>query len=105
MKTNILTTAIALSDQDLLARIEALAGTEREATADLVAHLAALELRPSLYLSRGYGSLFEYCTRGLRMSQDAACNRIQVTRVCRCFPVILDRLATGAVTLNSLRML
>src|SRR5437762_2742598 len=46
MKTNILTIAIALSDRDLLARIEALASTEREATADLVAHLAALELAP-----------------------------------------------------------
>jgi hypothetical protein len=105
MGTNILTVAIGLSDQDLLARIQALAGTERTATAELVAHLAALELRPSLYLSRGYGSLFDYCTQALGMSEDTACNRIHVTRVCRLFPVILDRLAAGALTLSALRML
>jgi 5-methylcytosine-specific restriction endonuclease McrA len=105
MKTNILTIAIALSDRDLLARIDALAGTEREATADLVAHLAALELRPSLYLARGHGSLFDYCTRALRLSEDAASNRIQVARTCRRFPVILDRLATGSVSLSAVRML
>jgi hypothetical protein len=32
MRNNILTDAIALSDRDLLARIDALAGNEREAT-------------------------------------------------------------------------
>lgn len=105
MKTNILTIAIALSDQDLLARIEALAGSERQTAAELVAHLAALELRPSLYAAQGYGSLFDYCTQALRLSEDVACNRIQITRACRRFPVILDLLATGAVSLRSLRVL
>lgn len=32
-------------------RVQALATAEREVTAELVAHLAALELRPSLYLT------------------------------------------------------
>jgi hypothetical protein len=39
--------ASALSDHDLLARIGVLAGKEREATVELVAHLAALDARPS----------------------------------------------------------
>jgi hypothetical protein len=68
MKTKTLSDAMALSDRDLLTRIDALAATEREATGELVAHLAALELRPTLYLARGYGSLFDYCTQALRMS-------------------------------------
>jgi hypothetical protein len=105
MTTHILSAAIALSDGDLLARISALAGTEREATAELVAHLAALELRPSLYAAQGYGSLFDYCVRGLRLSEDAACNRIRVTRACRRFPVILDMLAAGCISLRSVRVL
>src|SRR5688572_25694749 len=105
MRTNILTTAIALSDRDLLACIESLAGKEREATAELVAHLAALELRPSLYAAQGYGSLFDYCTRALRLSEDAACSRINAARVCRRFPAILDHLASGAMTLTSVRLL
>jgi len=73
METNIFATAVALSDRDLLARIDTLAVREREATAELLGHLAALELRPSLYLAQGYGSLFEYCTQALHLSEDAAC--------------------------------
>jgi len=79
----VLATAVALSDGDLLARIDALAGNEREASAELVAHLAALELRPAAYAAQGYGSLFNYCTQALRLSEDAACNRIEAARICR----------------------
>jgi hypothetical protein len=105
MKNNILATAAALSDQDLLARLDLLAGREREASVELVAHLAALDTRPSLYAAQGYGSLFSYCTQALRLSEDAACNRIEAARACRRFPVILDLLASGEVSLTSVRLL
>ena len=105
MSTNILALASALSDHDLLARLGALDGKEREATVELVAHLAALEARPSLYAARGHGSLFSYCTDVLHLSEDAACNRIAAARACRLFPAILDRLASGAVSLTCVRML
>jgi 5-methylcytosine-specific restriction endonuclease McrA len=105
MRTNIFATAVALSDHDLLARIDALAGTEREATAELVAHLAVLETRPSAYLGLGYGSLFAYCTQGLRLSEDAACSRIGAAKWCRLFPVAADLLASGAISLTSVRLL
>jgi 5-methylcytosine-specific restriction endonuclease McrA len=105
MKTHILTTADTLSDQDLLTRLGVLAGNERDATVELVAHLAALVARPNAYAAEGYGSLFLYCTRALGFSEDAACNRIEAARACRRFPVILDLLATGALTLTSVRRL
>jgi hypothetical protein len=105
MNTNILALASGLSDQDLLARIGVLASKEREASVDLVAHLAALETRPSLFASQGCGSLFGYCTDVLRLSEDAACNRIEAARACRSFPVILDHLASGAMSLTSVRRL
>jgi hypothetical protein len=105
MNTNILALASGLSDQDLLARIGALASQEREASVDLVAHLAALDTRPSLHASKGCGSLFRYCTEVLRLSEDAACNRIEAARACRSFPVILDHLASGAMSLTSVRLL
>jgi hypothetical protein len=105
MKTNILVTAAALSDQDLLARLEVLAGKEREAPAELVAHLAALDGRPALYAARGYGSLFSYCTQALRLSEDAACSRIEAARACRRFPLILELLASGSLTLTSVHLL
>src|SRR6266446_7006517 len=105
MKTNILVTASALSDQDLLARLETLAGKEREASVELVAHLAVLDSRPALHAAQGYGSLFSYCTQALRLSEDAACNRIEAARACRRFPQILELLASGSLTLTSVRLL
>jgi hypothetical protein len=105
MKINTLAAADALSGQDLLAHLDVLAGRERSASADLVAHLAALESRPELYAGLGYGSLFSYCTQALRLSEDAACNRIEAAKACRRFPVILDLLACGSVTLTSVRIL
>src|SRR5438034_7481019 len=105
MKTNILVTAAALSDRELLARLEVLASKEREASAELVAHLAELDSRPALYAAQGYGSLFSYCTQALRLSEDAACSRIEAARACRRFPLILDLLATGEVNLTAVRLL
>jgi hypothetical protein len=105
MNTNILALASSLSDHDLLARVGVLAGKEREASVELVAHLAALDARPALYAAEGHGSLFTYCTEVLRLSEDATCNRIQAARACRDFPMILDLLASGAMSLTSIRML
>lgn len=105
MKINILDTALALSDQDLLARLDVLSAAERETAAELVAHLAALELRPSLYAAQGYGSLFDYCTQVLKLSEDAACTRTRAARICRTFPIVLDLLSSGVVTLTALRLL
>jgi hypothetical protein len=88
-----------------LARLTGLAGAEREATAELVAHLAALDSRRSLFLARGYSSLFAYCTQVLRFSEDAACSRIRAARACRRLPVVLEHLASGAVSLTAVRLL
>jgi hypothetical protein len=41
----------------------------------------------------------------LRLSEDATCNRIQAARACRDFPVILEALASGAMSLTSVRIL
>src|SRR5258706_7055765 len=105
MNSNILVTASALSDEDLLARLVTLAGKEREASVELVAHLAALDSRPALFAAQGYGSLFSYCTQALRLSEDAACTRIEAARTCRRFPQILEILASGSLSLTSVRLL
>ena len=105
MSMNTLTLASGLSDHDLLARIGVLAANEREATAELVAHLAVLDARPALFAAQGYGSLFTYCTHVLGLSEDATCNRTKAARASRRFPVILDLLASGAISLTSVRLL
>ncbi len=85
MNTN-LALASGLSDRELLTRINVLAGNEREALVELVAHLAVLDTV-------------------LRLSEDATCNRIMAARTCRRFPVVLDLLASGKMSLTSVRML
>jgi hypothetical protein len=93
-----------LSDENLLRRVLELAGQEREATVELVVHLAEVDTR-KLYLGEGYGSLFAYCTGTLRLAEHAAYNRIEAARVSRRFPKILDLLSDGSLNLATLRLL
>jgi 5-methylcytosine-specific restriction endonuclease McrA len=105
MTTQTLAAAAALSDRDLLLRLGQLAAKEREASAELVTHLAVLDARPDVYAAQGYGSLFSYCTQALRLSEDAACNRIEAARACRRFPLILELLVSGSLSLTTVRLL
>jgi hypothetical protein len=96
--------AAGLTDAELLRRVVHLAGREREATVDLVGHLAELDAR-KLHVAEGYGSLFAYCTGALRLAEHAAYNRIEAARLSRRFPVILDLLADGSLNLSTARLL
>jgi hypothetical protein len=93
-----------LSDQALIEEVQSAAGREREATARLIALLAELDAR-RLYLGQGCSSLFTYCTQVLRLSEHAAYGRIEAARAARKFPVVLDLLADGAVTLTTVTLL
>ena len=90
-----------LSDDDLLAEVARLAASERAATVRLIAALAEVDSR-RLYLGQGCSSLFVYCTTLLRLSEHAAYGRIEAARAVRRFPVLLDMLARGELTLTSL---
>jgi hypothetical protein len=102
-RPSLLADASRLTDRDLLAIIEALAAGERESTVAVVAHLAEVDRR-RLYLGEGYGSLFSYCTGGLRMAESSAYNRIEAARAVRRLPLLLDELASGALNLTTLRL-
>src|SRR3954469_7222120 len=93
-----------LSDQDLLAQLHLAAQAECRATAHLVALLIELDRR-RLYLGEGFPSLFAYCTDALHLSEPAAYNRIEVARAARRFPIILEGLAAGALTVASVKLL
>jgi hypothetical protein len=105
MDTNALLLAAALPDGELLSRLDALAASERRSCAELIAHLAALDERPALYSAAGYGSVFAYCREALRLSEDAACARIDGARICRRFPTVLERLASGELSLTTARLI
>lgn len=93
-----------LSDQALLKTAEDLAHHERIATAELIAALGEVDER-KLYLGQGCSSMSSYCTRVLHLSEHAAYDRIEAARFGREFPVVLDRLRCGALTLTNLRLL
>ncbi len=93
-----------LSDDEIVAQLRALAASERDATAQLVAHLGELETR-GLHLKAGYGSLFSYCREALALSEHESYNRIEVARAARRFPAVLALLADGSVNLTTARLL
>lgn len=68
-----------LSDHDLIRPVIALAGREREVTAELLVHLGELDAR-RLYLAAGCPSTFAYCVEVLRISEPATYHRITAAR-------------------------
>src|SRR5687767_1148047 len=92
------------SDDDVLAGLHNLVDRERRITAPLLAHLAEVEVR-GLHLRAGFSSLFIYCTDVLNFSEDAAYQRIHAARAARRFPILLERIASGALHLAAVRLL
>lgn len=93
-----------LSDPQLIDALTRIARSERKAIAILVAALAEFDAR-RLFLGLGYSSLFDYCTRGLHLSEQAAYTRIEAARASRRFPIIIDRIAEGGLSLTATRLL
>ena len=58
-----------------------------------------------LYLAEGCSSLFTYCTQVLRLSEHAAYGRIEAARAARKYPVLLERLEAGDMTLTAIGLL
>ncbi len=93
-----------LSDRELLVEVARAATEERRATAHLLALLIELDAR-RLYLGEGFSSLFTYCTQALHLSEHASYNRIEAARAARRFPIILQHIGDGALTLTAVRLL
>ena len=93
-----------LTNEQLLADVSTVAGQERETTARLILLLSEIDSR-RLYLGEGYSSLFTFCTRRLRLSEHAAYGRIEAARAARRFPVIVELLTDGAITLTTVCLL
>ena len=98
------TRASHLSDCDLLTEVERAAGSERHATARLVALLMEVDSR-KLFAGQGCSSLFTYCVQRLHLSEHAAYLRIEAARLARRFPVILDKLSDGSLHLTAVSLL
>jgi hypothetical protein len=93
-----------ISDSDLLTQTQHAVQQERQATTHLIALLMEIEAR-QLYLGQGFSSLFTYCTGALHLSEHAAYGRIEAARAARRFPIVLDLLQRGELTLTAIGLL
>ena len=93
-----------LSDAELTAGLTRLAHSTREATVTLIAHLAEFDRR-KLYLAAGFSCLHDYCTERLLFSEAEAFFRIKAARAAKRFPIILEMLAAGSLTLSTVKLL
>ena len=92
---------VGLGNSELLAGLSELAQQSNVLTAQLLAHLVELEER-KLHLQLGFSSLFAYCVEVLRMSEGAAGRRVTAARLCRRFPEVFERVASGDLHLCAL---
>ena len=100
----LITHASHLGNAQLTAELSRLAHCEREATAALIVHLAEFDAR-RLFEGAGYSSVFKYGMAVLHLSEDALYNRIRAARAARLYPVIIDRLESGALSPTTVRLL
>ena len=92
------------SDADLVSAVTRLVAEGRHRTADLIALLVALDTR-TVHVEAGYASLFRFCVSRLRLSEEEAFYRIAASRVAARFPVVLERLRDGRLTLTAIALL
>ncbi|MCA9592351.1 MAG: hypothetical protein KC776_03545, partial [Myxococcales bacterium] len=93
-----------LSNRDLWSSVVVANAGRRTATAHLVAHLAEIDRRELVY-DEGYSSMYDFCVRGLRMSEGTAYRSIAGARAALSFPVVLTLLADGSLHLSGLSLL
>ena len=93
-----------LTDETLLQSLQDLVRRSASLTAAVLVHLGEVEVR-GLHLGLGHSSVFTYCTQALGFFESAAYKRIQVARLCRRLPVVLDAVQSGRVHLSGLCVL
>ena len=93
-----------LSNEVLLRDLAALAAADRGTSAVLIAHIIEADDR-RLYAPAACSSMYVYCIRVLRMSEDVACKRMAVARVARRFPFVLDAIVTGDLHVTGVALL
>src|SRR6478609_640141 len=93
-----------VSDAELLATTQRLAGTSNQVFAALLEHLAEVDAR-GLHRTRACSSLYTYCIYELRFSEDAAARRSAAARLVRRFPALLDAVTDGELHLTGILMI
>ena len=96
--SKILQVAKEMSADELRKGALRLVRVTRKHTAELIAHLAEISERKAFLPE--HSSLWAYCVEGLGLSEGSVSMRIQVARVCRRFPSLLDSLSSSRMSLT-----
>ena len=94
----------ALSNHQLVDRLQRLVDRDNALTAELLASMAEVDAR-RLYLEAACSSMFVYCTNILRMSDAQTYKRIRAARLARKCPAVLPMVHSGQVNLCTLILL
>lgn len=88
-----------LSDTALVAELRSLVSREREMVTTILKYLREVEER-KLFLTRGYSSLFAFCTGELGYSEPEAQLRIQSMRLMRLVPDVCTQIERGQLSMS-----
>ncbi len=72
----------SLSTLELECSAQRVVDTEKRNVARVIAHIAEISKRKA-HIELGYKTLFDYCVRGLGLSEGSAWSRIQIANVAR----------------------
>jgi hypothetical protein len=92
--------ARSLSNSELLRKTKSLVEAERRITLELIECLEVISTR-MLYAELGFGSLFEFCTRHLGLSEGSAHRRISAMRLARDVPQVKEQIRSGGLSLSN----
>jgi hypothetical protein len=93
-----------VADTTLLRDLHAIVSRDRATTAELLAHIAEVEVR-RLHVPLAYSSMFVYCVKALGFSEDVAFKRIRAARAARQFPQIFTAVAEGRLHVSGIVLL
>ena len=93
-----------LSDARLQIGLNELLAAGYRIESRIIAHLAEVEQR-KLHLKEGCPSLFDFCTRRLRLSNSEAFHRITAARIARQFPIVFSLLEQRQLHLTAVCLL
>jgi len=93
-----------VADENLLRDLRTIVSRDRATTAELLALIAEVEAR-QLYLPMAYSSMFVYCVKELRFSEDVAYKRLRAARAAREFPQIFTAVAEGRLHVSGIVLL
>ena len=80
-----------LTIEQLMKNSQDIVKKERKDIVALIAHLSELRSRDG-FLEHGYNSIYTYCVDGLNLEPSQAYLRMQVAKVCKLYPEVLELL-------------